>query len=449
MHQLLPILNYRDVIFAPLYFIVLLRIIIIWKRKYYSNNPIGKYIVPLFLLKIACCVFLACLYHFYYGYSDSQGYYTGGREIYNATFSNPKYGMELLFKPFKDCSTQAQQFAEYVDLDDGSTNTIAMYKLTGFVAIFCFGTYLPIAFVFTLAALIGAWRIFLVFNEQFPQYRKLIALSCLFAPSALLWGTNVIKDPLCLFGLGLCITGLYKFMKRTFKLINLIEVIIGAMLLLTLKDYIFYIFIAAAIPAIYLDYLLKIKNGFIKIVVHAIMCILIIAVCLWMKNNDNLVGEIVNKNFIEITESIQTGQMMTDDEKNSSYIIPNAADFSPLGIASSYLLSLNVALFRPYFWEIKNPLMVASAIESFAIMLFTAFLLFKTRFIGFFSFAFKDPLLLFALIFSLLMAPLAGFVSFNFGTLSRYKLPMISLFYVYLSILYASTKNKQSQKAMA
>lgn len=383
MRGVLPILTFEDAILGPLYFLILLSIVILWKEKYYKNSPIGKYIIPLFLLKIASCVFLACLYHFYYGYSDSQLYFTGGREIYNATIANPKYGMELLFKPFNDCSAHAQQFAQYLDLDYGSVNTIAMYKVTGFLSLFCFGAYLPIAFLFTMAALIGSWRLFLVFYEEYPNSRKLIAISCLFAPSILLWGTNILKDPICLFALSLCFTALYKLIKRKFRFINLIEVIFGATILLTFKGYIFYLFIAAAIPALYLSYIKSITNGFLKIVFHTFIFITIIIAFLWINNNENLLSSLITNNFIEATRSIQLIQQ-TDETTTSSYIIPNVTDFSPLGIISSYLLSLNVALFRPYLWEIRNPLMILSALESFAVLLATAFLLFKTKVIGFF-----------------------------------------------------------------
>ncbi len=111
--------------------------------------------------------------------------------------------------------------------------------------------------------------------------------------------------------------------------------------------------------------------------------ITIIIAFLWINNNENLLSSLITNNFIEATRSIQLIQQ-TDETTTSSYIIPNVTDFSPLGIISSYLLSLNVALFRPYLWEIRNPLMILSALESFAVLLATAFLLFKTKVIGFF-----------------------------------------------------------------
>jgi len=231
MFDLLPLLSYKDLLLGPLYFIILLGIVKWWKHKYYNDSPIGKYIMPFFLLKILCCVILALLYHFYFNASDANGYFNIARQIYNATLTNPKYGIELLSKPYEDCSIEAQQIATNLSFI-GATSTLATCKVTAFISLFCFSTYMPIAFVFTFLAMIGTWRIFLVFYEEFPNHPKLLALGCLFAPSALFWGTNVLKDPICLFGLGLCFTALYKILRNKFRMTNLIEAILGASILL-------------------------------------------------------------------------------------------------------------------------------------------------------------------------------------------------------------------------
>jgi len=442
MNDLLPLLSYKDALLAPLYFILLLRIVIRWKRKYYADVPIGRYIMPFFLLKIFCCVFLALLYHFYFGASDADGYYTAGRDIYNAIMSNPKCGIELLTKPFQDCSLQAQQFAPHLEVVSANPPSVMMTRLTGVTSLFCFGTYLPIAFIFTLFAMIGSWRIFLVFNEEFPQHSRLVAIGCLFAPSALLWGTNVLKDPTCLFGLGLCITGLHCFLKKRFRLINLVEVSIGVTLLLTIKNYIFYIFLIAAVFTIASVYIGNIKNGFLKLSFYGLMFLIFIGCIRSAIGNAAFINEMVSSNFIDATKTIQSAQLAIDDGSSSSYSIASAGSLSPSGLVSSYFASLNVALFRPYLWEAKKPLVAANALESLAVFLLTVYLLAKTRIKGFFKFAGTNPILLFSLIFTLLMAPLVGFVSFNFGTLVRYKLPMVPLFYTYLLLLYAKVKTK-------
>jgi hypothetical protein len=50
--------------------------------------------------------------------------------------------------------------------------------------------------------------------------------------------------------------------------------------------------------------------------------------------------------------------------------------------------------------------------------------------------------LLFAFLYAIMLGALVGFVSFNFGTLVRYKMPLVPLLYTYLALLYEKTHNK-------
>ena len=129
-----------------------------------------------------------------------------------------------------------------------------MFKISGFIGMFCFGTYLPIALVITLLSFLGSWKIFIVFVEEFPTHYKKMALTCLFAPSFIFWSTNVMKDPLCIFGLGLCVSSLYKLMKGRLSFFILLEMIAGALFMLSFKSYIFYIFCFAGFCSIYVNY---------------------------------------------------------------------------------------------------------------------------------------------------------------------------------------------------
>jgi hypothetical protein len=100
--------------------------------------------------------------------------------------------------------------------------------------------------------------------------------------------------------------------------------------------------------------------------------------------------------------------------------------------------AINVSLFRPYIWEVRNPLMVLSALESLALLLFTVYVLIKTR-LTIFQ-ASKDPNILFFLVFSLTFAFAVGVSTFNFGTLSRYKIPLLP-FYVLALVYILNYKN--------
>jgi len=145
-------------------------------------------------------------------------------------------------------------------------------------------------------------------------------------------------------------------------------------------------------------------------------------------------------------EGLKSGEhlqelMTSINEANggSGYILP-PVNLSIWGIIKSYFVAVNVALFRPYMWECNNVFMFMNFIESFGTLLLVLVLLFKRGIRKFFNYCNNYPVLFFMLLFSMLFAPIVGFISFNFGTLVRYKIPFLPFFFSFLLILLFDKK---------
>jgi hypothetical protein len=104
--------------------------------------------------------------------------------------------------------------------------------------------------------------------------------------------------------------------------------------------------------------------------------------------------------------------------------------------------AINVSLFRPYFWEVHKPLMVLSAIESFLLLCFTVFVIVRCRFkiLG----ALRNADTLFALTFSLSFAFAVGVSTYNFGTLVRYKIPLLPFYLIALVLIWDYSKSDRN-----
>lgn len=102
--------------------------------------------------------------------------------------------------------------------------------------------------------------------------------------------------------------------------------------------------------------------------------------------------------------------------------------------------AINVALFRPYLWEVNNPLMLMSALESLAFLLLTFYVVYKSR-SGLLK-SLRRPDVLFCLVFSIIFAFAVGVSTYNFGSLSRYKIPLMP-FYLLALILIYDQRNKE------
>ncbi|MFZ4058238.1 MAG: hypothetical protein ACOYKE_08850 [Ferruginibacter sp.] len=444
-NQINYLFTYFDAYLGPIYFLVFLFLITRWKKKYYKNSPISKYIVPGFIAKMIGCVLLAMLFHFYYGQGDIHNYYTGEVEIWNAFSYNPKYGLELIFQHLDNCSPKAQEFAYHMAYKEFSEQTAYMFRIAGFIGLFCFGSYLPTAMVFTTLSFLGSWRIFKCFYEEFPKYHKYIAIGCLFVPSSVVWGGNILKDPLCIFGMGLMVTSMYDIIKKRFTLYSLAEMAVGAFILLVLKAYIFYVLIATLLITLYHVFIVNGSRKKLRIGFKTVLYLSLAVFLYWYSENSVQIGDLIFEKFTQKAEIIQGAiSSLSQGDNGSAYEIPNVTDYSPWGILRSYLISLSTTLFRPFLWESNNLIAFLNAIESFMVLILTLFVMIKHGFIKFFTFAGTKPILMFGLVFTLLFAPLVGFISFNFGTLIRYKLPMVPFYYTYILVLWASIKHKQA-----
>jgi hypothetical protein len=128
----------------------------------------------------------------------------------------------------------------------------------------------------------------------------------------------------------------------------------------------------------------------------------------------------------------------------SSYSL-GKVDFTPVGILKKVPAAINVTLFRPYFWEARNPLVLLSAIESFILFYFSLLSLF------YFTFNFKrgsaflekNPTIIFMFVFSLIFAFAVGITSYNFGALSRYRIPMVPFYFGAVFVMYKSLKKAE------
>ena len=96
--------------------------------------------------------------------------------------------------------------------------------------------------------------------------------------------------------------------------------------------------------------------------------------------------------------------------------------------------AVNVSLFRPYLWEVKNPLMLFSSLESLILLAITAAVVIKKGSVM--GKAMRNPTIVFCLVFSLTFAFAVGVSTFNFGTLSRYKIPLLPFYCLLMVFLF-------------
>jgi hypothetical protein len=93
-------------------------------------------------------------------------------------------------------------------------------------------------------------------------------------------------------------------------------------------------------------------------------------------------------------------------------------------------------------WEARNPLSLLSAIEATYFILFTLYILFKVKLKNIIKTFLKEPVVPAALAFAITFSFAVGINAGNFGTLVRYKIPMMPFYVAALMIILDANRKK-------
>jgi hypothetical protein len=417
-------------------------------KKYPYKHPLRKYFIPALTVKIFGALFIGLIYGYYYGGGDTY-YFFNQAQVLNSALdeSFTKWINLLLHIP----SVQDAGYYGYISrmewYPDRSSYTVV--AITAFLSTITFHTYLPTAVLFAYISFSGVWALFRTFAYLYPSLVRSIAVAILFIPSVFVWGSGIFKDTVCIFGLGWLTYGTFRFLvQKDFSISNIILSALSFILIAKVKLYILLGFVPALLIWILFNYTQKIKNSasrfFVKIIFSAI---LVGAFLFFMQRFGAELGKYSLEKVVS-TSAITRGWISyasSRDDESSSY---NLGNFSPTvsGMLSQFPLAVNVTFFRPYPWEAKKIIVALSAIEAFLFLFLTLKILFMIGPVRIWKTIVSDPTIQFCLIFSVIFAFAVGISSYNFGALSRYKIPCLPFFGLALMLIYY--KNRPGKKLL-
>ncbi|MCW8940704.1 MAG: hypothetical protein OQJ88_08610, partial [Flavobacteriales bacterium] len=188
-----------------------------------------------------------------------------------------------------------------------------------------------------------------------------------------------------------------------------------------------------------------IKGSFIRIVLIPII-VMVIAVGTFsvLKNVSDAAGKYDIDKLEHTLEGFQSWHSYLATTQDQSGYTLGEIEFTPTGYLKIAPAAFNVTFFRPYPWEIRNVPTLIGAAESLLVFLFFLYLLIKLR--GkFFKIIIANKDVLFMMIFSVLFGVVVGMSSYNFGALSRYKMPAQLLFVTALILIYNIAREEKKR----
>jgi len=137
------------------------------------------------------------------------------------------------------------------------------------------------------------------------------------------------------------------------------------------------------------------------------------------------------------TGEILEKAIVTQEDLKQDYYGGNSFDIGEVsptigGVLSKVPIATFYGLFAPTLLQVRNVVMLFSALENTFLILLTLRLIATLKLRRIFTSTLDNPILLFSILFSLLLAFSIGFTSPNYGAMIRFKIPLIPFFVFYL-----------------
>ncbi|WP_448518085.1 hypothetical protein [Rhodoflexus sp.] len=396
--------------------------------------------MPALLLKFVGAIFLGLIYFFYYGGGDTELYYTLARYISRSFYENPAAFFKLIFGPLEYDPETFPYLSVNMFYYRKDHDTYFLLRLVSVANLLTGNVYSASALIFATFSFLGSWAFYLAVVHIYPTYYRALALAILFMPSVIFWGSGIMKDSVTFGAMGLVVYSFYfGIIRRENLLSNALIGGLGLFLIISIKIYIIYCLLPALMLWLFLRFRDRMRSGFAKALSVPFLVVIggtlsFFAVLKLTSDTAYSIENIANKAEVTATYLHQQAE-----GQGSAYEIPEFD--GSLGSLVSYApRGITITLFRPFLWEVKSPVQLIAALEATVFIFLTLRVLYKVGIRKTLTTVFAEHFVFAALVFSIGFAFAVGVTSGNFGTLVRYKIPMMPFYVAALMIILEKNK---------
>ncbi len=427
--EVVPGLSAYDALVGPLYMAIILAIGYFIKSHVAQRNPMmARYLMPALVAKMLGALAFAYVYVYYYTYGgDTFYYYTLAQPVVDAFRDSLYLGWKFILIPPGTFTEDTFPYAAdtWHFFQDGKEDLIHMGRIIGFIEAYLFRSYWLTTLVISALSMTGLWQFFRLFYGMAPQDAdpKLLAIGTFFIPSVLFWGSGIMKDTVCIGLLGWVAYGGDRILQSPAKNARYLPLIVFAGYhIYILKSYILLAYLPVFALSIYTkgsanEYISAIK----KVTAPLSFALLALAFVFG-------IGQLANSSEYSLDgieqkmQGFHSYHATLAKTQGQSFYSLGEVSYTPAGILAKAPAAINVTYFRPYPWEVNEPLQYLSALESFLTLMVFFYLFYQHGFLRVLRKLFTGQLLPYT-VFVLFFGLSVGITAYNFGALVRFKVP--------------------------
>ncbi|MBV6484729.1 MAG: hypothetical protein KFKLKKLM_01240 [Flavobacteriales bacterium] len=430
---MIPVLGLYDFVLAFLYLFVIYVFALFYVRIKKKDNPEYNYFLWALSTKLFGGIFFALFSIYYYKGGDTLYYFEAANGWVEYILSDPLDNIKMLFSSEQLIDDYSFEYNYIYATSDGFT----MAYNTILLAFLGLNNYLLTSILFAFNSFLGLWFGYSNLCKLYPKSAKQLLIGFFFVPTAILWSSGILKDTITQGIIGWMIYGISNiFIFNRKKILSGFILIIGAFILFKLKAYILYLLIPSFFIWIQSSSKELIEGSFIRLIILPIlMSVLIISGYFITISLSSEAGKYNLNNIDRTLEGFHSWHTHLAETQDQSGYTLSKFDLTPLGLLKVAPEALNVTYFRPYLTEVRNLPTLLGALEGIFLLCFLVYIILKLR-MSLFYFLFKNKEALFMMVFGITFGFVVGISSYNFGALSRYKIPAEMFFITSLILIY-------------
>ena len=330
-------------------------------------------------------------------------------------FHNPVVYFKILFLSpvnFDPLYYQYFNFNEISYSNFENTSEFLVAKIASLIMLVSGKNYLNVSLITSSLNFLASWSFFSLLREKF-KVPDLIIIPFIIWPTLLFWASGINKEVIYLP----CLYLIFRFLILIdFGIKQIIIFLTSLFFLAILKPFVFVVLVLSLL----LTYFINRINGIgrlVKFVAVLLALFLIFFYSFTDYLNYIILFQLAQENATAISGG--TGYVLQNDLSSISGFI--------LLVFDAFLVSN----YRPFLTEIQNGITLLLSLESILLLMLSVFVLFKMKYLK--SIFLQHKLLfIFVLSYLVLLSVIFGAISFNYGTLMRFKIIITPLFFSFL-----------------
>jgi hypothetical protein len=399
-------------------------------RNQIETKPHYKYYRRGLLTKIYGGLAFVFVYMFVYAGGDTFVYWNDAMILNSLIFREPECYLRILFgdtQPSWYFCFDLRQNIPFHYLRD--QQAYAVSRMTAPFALLSVDSVLGCTILVAWVSFGGVWRLYQVFVEEYPKLSKELAIAFLFIPSVIFWGSGIMKDTYTFTAACWMTSSVYGLLLKQRNILwNTIYAFFSAYVMISMKPYVFVALLPGMLIWVVFNRIQRIENTMLRITAApAIGLVGIVGAAFIFSQASGGLGDYGSVDTIMEKAVATQEDLKRDAYKGNSFDI-GTIDPSMGGMLSKAPVAIFAGLFRPTLLDVKNPLMLISAVENLVLMVFMIYIIFQVGLLSFIRLIVSKPMILFSFVYAIFFSFAVGLTTSNFGSLVRYKIPALPFF---------------------